>query len=154
MSKEETTENRITYSSAVDLWLIVVGFGPLIYLLYASAAGNAQIGWAGLFVLLLIYAGVGAFLFPMRYTLTKEHLIIQAGLPGQIYKQKIELAKITDVSLSHNPLSAPALSLKRIKIELEGGFWGFTLISPKDRRGFIEDLNRRREALRAERREP
>ena len=48
---------------------------------------------------------------------------------------------ITSVRLSHNPLSAPALSLRRLEIRYGKHAW--VLISPRDRDAFIASLRRR-----------
>ncbi len=51
----------------------------------------------------------------------------------------MKLETITAVELSHNPLSAPALSLDRLKISHTGGL-GMGLISPVDPSRFMQDL--------------
>ena len=44
------------------------------------------------------------------------------------------------VEASRNPLSAPALSLKRVKIQLDRGY---LLLSPVRREAFIAEIQRR-----------
>lgn len=48
-------------------------------------------------------------------------------------------------SLTSNPLASPALSLDRLKIEYGQGHW--IMISPRDREGFLRELESRRSAL-------
>ena len=54
----------------------------------------------------------------------------------------IPLASITALSPSSNIMSAPALSIDRIKVTHTGGWPGFALVSPKDKAGFIEAIRR------------
>ena len=91
--------------------------------------------------LVLVAIGIAAALLvflcaiPCKYTLGEEALTIQSG----ILKYKLGYDIITGAVKSCNPLSAPAWSLKRVKIRITKGF-GFTLVSPKDRDAFIKDL--------------
>lgn len=78
----------------------------------------------------------------IKYVLTSDTLEVHMELG---MKRKIPLASIRKVALSNNPISSPAASLKRIAIHYDR--WGYILISPKNREAFIEELERRREAL-------
>jgi MFS family permease len=151
----ESKPREMTCSSRVDLWLAIVLLGtivgPVVVGIQQLLAGEQE-GWillkVGVFIIILLL-GIG---FPCRYTLTDRELVIRGGVTGAL-EYRIELRKITDVRPSYNPLSAPALSLKRIKIRYEGATGGFMLISPKDRQGFIDELNRRRALLATQDRE-
>jgi len=80
---------------------------------------------------------------PCRYILKDDHLHIQAGF----IQDKVPYDAITEATPTRNPLSAPALSLDRIKIELKGSsFANFKLISPERQEEFIADLMSRVEA--------
>jgi hypothetical protein len=59
----------------------------------------------------------------------------------------VPLAKIRSVKPSWSLLAAPALSLRRVKITFDHGS---CLISPRDREGFIADLEARLKAHRPE----
>ncbi len=149
--RAEKEPEKITYYSTVDWWLALIVFGAVASVLVAGFrelqnGGNEAwilIGSAAFMILVVV-----GICFPCKYILTNRRLIIRSGLAE--FGNEIELKTIQDVSLSFNPLAAPAWSLKRIKIKFEGGPLGFTLISPKDRKGFIEELNRRRDRLREE----
>lgn len=65
-----------------------------------------------------------------------DYLLVQAG----ILKERIKYEDIVSVEKSSDPLSAPAMSLKRVRIDHGKGF---TLVSPKDRDDFISELNTR-----------
>jgi hypothetical protein len=56
-----------------------------------------------------------------------------------IIKRRIPYWEIHQVERSSNPTSAPALSLRRVKI---GYGQSFQLISPRDRDRFIEEITK------------
>jgi hypothetical protein len=128
------------YPSKIDLWLaalligaplFVIGFG--IYLTITSGPS----GMIGIYIGLFMGCVMAALSLPCRYSLTDSALIIQCGL----LKEEIRYEKIKNASLSSNPLSAPALSLSRVKVDLENGF---RLISPINREAFITELENKR----------
>jgi uncharacterized membrane protein YdbT with pleckstrin-like domain len=124
------------YPSKVDWWLgVILGIAPLSCLVIAAAVpGNER--WIALIstaVLLAIYAGR---VFPMRYAITDEHVIVRHGL----VRQKIPLAKITSVRPTRSLLSSPALSLDRLDIKFGEGMFGSALLSPADKQGFLAEL--------------
>ncbi|MDF1659559.1 MAG: PH domain-containing protein, partial [Verrucomicrobiales bacterium] len=55
-------------------------------------------------------------------------------------RYRVPIDRIEAVTPSSNPLSAPAPSLKRVKIQMKDG--KYHLVSPADREGFMEELNR------------
>ena len=129
----------VIYPTAVSWWLwipiytLIIGQG--IFLM------NETSPW---FLVFHIVLAVVIFFWvrSIRYTLSEESLEIHMGLG---MKRKIPLASIRKVALSNNPISSPAASLQRIAIHYDR--WGYILISPKNRHEFIEELERRREAL-------
>ena len=76
------------------------------------------------------------FAFPCYYIIVDCSVKIKCG----IIEEDLPLEKIQLVKKSSSFLSAPALSLKRVKISLDDGF---RLVSPKDRDGFIEILKQK-----------
>lgn len=68
------------------------------------------------------------------YVIAENNLIIRFGP----FKKQIPLDTINSVKKTMNPLSSPALSLKRIEIEY--GQYNTILISPIDRDMFINIL--------------
>src|SRR5258707_12255527 len=74
----------------------------------------------------------------MRYEVTSTDLIVRCGP----FRTIVPLDTIVEVFPTNNPLSAPAPSLDRLRINYRkktGRKW-FTLISPKDKEGFVRDL--------------
>lgn len=78
----------------------------------------------------------GVAVIPCIYTLAADHLLVRSGL----IRQRIPYRAIDDIAPSRNPLSAPALSLDRVRIAAGNDS---TLVSPKDKAGFIKELSRR-----------
>ena len=124
------------YYSKIDWWIaallagsILFCFGMGVYLLcFDRTAALITFGigvGSAVFILLLIV--------PCKYTLFGDHLLVQSGL----IKYIIPYAEIRKIEKSSNPLSSPALSLKRVKITRQKGF---LLVSPTDRDQFIRDL--------------
>jgi len=130
----------VTYPSAVDTWLVAVVIlailGPLAFALLVNDIITLFVS-GGIFLLLLLFG------YPARYILTEDALIIRMGF---LYRKRIAFDQIENLSLSDNPLSGPAWSLKRVEVKLRSGLWGFVLISPKERSMFMDELNRRKES--------
>lgn len=131
------------YVSKVDALLALVLMGAPTIMIAAGVAllertvagGSAQI-LAGVTVgaLIALYA------IPCHYTLSVDALRIRCGL----IDETVPLASIKDVKAERNWWSAPALSIDRIKITTEGGTH---LISPRDKKAFLQDLAARRSSL-------
>lgn len=128
---------KTRYASAVDAWLAAVLVGvPLLILgvgvvafARSPLAGAVQIGLG------LLTAGLmAAFSVPCHYTLEERALTIRCGL----LKETIALGRIRAAEKSRSLWSAPALSLKRVKIVLDDG--RFRLVSPRERDEFITAL--------------
>lgn len=96
--------------------------------------------WAGVAMI-----GVGVLIglalwgcYRIRYELTPSELVVRFGP----FRSSIPLHSIVEVFPTHNPLSAPAPSLDRLRINFRkpNGKVRFTLISPLDREAFLRDL--------------
>ena len=123
------------YYSAVDWWLAALLIAaPLIPLGIGLAHDDLPLLLIGLFTGIVI----ALIAIPCHYTLTTNSLIVRCGL----IKQTLPLEKIHNAEKSCNPLSSPALSLKRVKI-IDANGKLLILISPKDRDTFIADLKSR-----------
>lgn len=127
------------YASAVDSWIVAaLAAAPIVVIALGIAAMRVSLA-AGLFQIgfgVGISALIVALSVPCVYTLTGETLHIRCG----IFKEEIPLSRIRGAEKSGSLWSAPALSVKRVKIRLDDGF---RLISPKDRDGFIAEINAR-----------
>lgn len=137
------------FPSKVDTWLaVILAVAPLISLigLFAPGAFDSLVGIAIAFSGPALFAVIyGLLVFPMRYGITRDQLIVRHG----VVRQRIELAAIREVEPSSSPLSSPALSLDRLAIVTGEGLRGTLLISPRDREGFLALLAERSGLTRA-----
>ncbi len=124
----------VLFKSKVDPWLaillvplpvVLIGAAVSVALSEGFAASLAV--WIGPAVVATIY---GTLLWPIQYEVHSDILVVRFGL----VRKRIALADVRKVSPSRNPLSSPALSLDRIRIDY--GNHGFVLVSPGDRVGF------------------
>ncbi|OYP38183.1 PH domain-containing protein [Rhodopirellula sp. MGV] len=128
---------RVVYSSAVDWWLaVLLMLGPAICVVVTAVALNQGKQQEAL-VCLLTGAGVllitGLLVIPCRYTITGDTLSIRCGL----IMTRVPLSQIKQIEKSGSWLSAPALSLRRVKISTASRFY---LVSPVDRERFMDEL--------------
>jgi membrane protein YdbS with pleckstrin-like domain len=125
------------FPSKVDWWLaVILALGPAFvgYMTIMSLFTDNAVGIAILLgtcaFMAAIYLGV---VFPVRYAIVGDELVIRHGL----FRQRCKLAEIREVRPTHNPLSAPALSLDRLRIQTGEGALKFTLISPREKEEFL-----------------
>ena len=136
------------YRSKKDWWLVaiiavvaVIAALQFVWGIYNLLApnGKAQVGW----IMILVSAVTGAvllgLLYPLYYQITSSDLNIRSGF----LRWRIPLASINEVRPTSNPLSSPALSLDRLRVDYRrDGKTKFILISPEDKAGFMRELAR------------
>lgn len=131
------------HHSKVDLWLIAVtalsvatSTGALLAVFLKGGVPAAVLAGTAL---LLLVAGIGLPLWVLlgtRYELTPERLLIRCGP----FRWTVPLREIRAVTPTRNPLSSPALSLDRLRIDYGRG--SSVMISPRDKDRFLADLAR------------
>jgi membrane protein YdbS with pleckstrin-like domain len=131
------------FPSKVDGWLaVILAIAPLVSLVgfldpsVWESVGMLLVALAGPALFVAIY---GLLVFPMRYGISDDELIIRHG----VVRQRAPLAKIISVEPTRNPLSSPALSLDRLKISTGSRVRDNIMISPADRDGFLALLAER-----------
>ena len=131
----------MTFKSAVDLWLLVIAALVAIISLGVSIRLVLQSSPAGyLRVIGVMAVGIGLplwLLYTTQYLVEDEVLQIQSAP----FKWTIPITSISQVVETSNPLSSPALSLRRFKITY--GESKTVMVSPKDREGFLEAIGQR-----------
>ena len=131
----------MTFKSAVDLWLLVIVALVVIISLGVSVRLVLQRSPAGYLISIwLIAVGIGLplwLIYTTQYFVKDEVLKIQSGP----FKWTIPITSISQVVETSNPLSSPALSLRRLKITY--GESKTVMVSPKDREGFLEAIDQR-----------
>lgn len=134
------------YRSKIDAWLLavlVLAMAASLFVTLTIFSAASPVAW----FLAAVTAGIGIglpswLLLSTRYTLQPLRLVVQSGP----FKWHIEVADITSITPSSNPLSSPALSLDRLRINY--GRSSSLMISPRNKDQFVRDLEaaRRRAA--------
>jgi hypothetical protein len=136
----------VVYRSAVDRWLVVVlGFGILLASTSSAIVLVAGGAAARVIAALVALIGVGLPIWILRstsYTLAGTELLVRSGP----FRRRLAIADIVSITPTTNPLSSPALSLDRLRIDERGG--RSTMISPANRAAFLADLEVRRTTAR------
>ena len=133
------------YRSKVDAWLAAVLVGAFLMTLIGMffvvvLSGAFAVAWWVIVLDLVIWGGVLSLLCPLYYEITPSTLLVRSGW----IRRQIPLACIQRVFPTHNPLSAPALSLDRLQVEYtQGSLPRSVLISPHDTPSFLRDLAER-----------
>lgn len=121
-----------TFHTKVDAWLVVVMALPVLFIGYELII---DFSWFLLLPFAFIIA-IYAVTLPCYYTIENQHLKIRAGI---IIKKDIDIQQISRIVESNGPISSPAMSLKRLRIDFGQG--DYILISPQNRKAFIELLS-------------
>lgn len=134
------------YHSKKDWWLVVIfvivavtialQFIWGIYSLLSSRE-NIQAGWFSIFISVATGAVMLGVTYPLHYQITSSDLNIRSGL----LRWQIPLASVYAVHPTNNPLSSPALSLDRLRVDYrKNGKPRYILISPENKGEFIREL--------------
>ena len=115
-----------------------VGTGLLLFVLISFGIGGYFLVLDWKWVVGLIHFGSLALIlylfFSISYVITGRELLINYG---PFYQKKINITSITHIKETRNPISSPAASLDRLEISYGTGF---ILVSPKNKKGFIEHI--------------
>lgn len=129
----------MTYRSKIDTWLLATFMAIIAICLYliffAFTTAPADQRWL---ILLTALFGVAFPLWIMlstKYILEPGRLVIQSGP----FKWTYNSANVKQVTPTRNPLSSPALSLDRLRIEFIDNH--SVMISPADKEGFLRELD-------------
>ena len=133
-------ESKKVFRSRISVLLI--GFFLLVFILTGIPMINQMI-ISGLCIMCGTLVFIGLLLSGMHYIISGNNLyvkilwIIPFGLFGSV-----KISNIISIERSYNPLSSPAASLKRLRLDLvkEAKFLPFMLISPVREQEFIEEL--------------
>ena len=131
----------MTFKSAVDLWLLVIVALVVIISLGVSirlVLQSSPVGYLRVIGVMAVGIGLPFWLFySTQYVVIDEVLQIQSGP----FKWTIPITSISQVVETSNPLSSPALSLRRLEITY--GERKTVMVSPKDRNGFLKAIGQR-----------
>lgn len=136
------TDEPLVFRSKVDAWLGTILIATPILVVVGVLANAAIQGWPVLlFVLLLAALPVGLpiwLLCSTTYTLASAQLTIRCGP----FSWQVPIKDIRAVQPTRDPLSSPALSLDRLRIDYGRG--KSIMVSPVDRERFLRELEARR----------
>lgn len=121
---------RSRISVLVIIFLLIL-FTPILISMLLDKVYQGIVGLGGIVFLIIISFS------RTRYIISGEELLIKIFF---IPCGKVNIAKITSVERSYNPISSAAASLKRLQINYNNG--RFLLISPIDEPIFIEELKK------------
>jgi hypothetical protein len=133
-----------TFPSKRDSWLTLI----VVFAIVAMASAGVSTLWSpspmGFNILislaLIVGAGFTAWIFfGISYTIAPPDLRITAGP----FRFRVPLDRIIKVYPTRNPLSSPAASLDRLRIDYrtERGRETFVMISPPDKQAFLRVLS-------------
>jgi membrane protein YdbS with pleckstrin-like domain len=129
----------VVYPTKIDTWLAALHvLVPLAFLVigFVDLSHQQANGIRPIFIGVVLGLVMVVISIPCRYTLKEKELFVECG----VLKFTIPYSDITDIYPSSNPLSAPAMSLKRVMIVRRNGF---CLVSPRQRDEFIQELKSR-----------
>lgn len=116
-----------------------IGPGIVLFLVIVLGGVSALmiIGriWVGLAFNLLVAGFVAYVMTGFSYTIDGINLIIKGGFR---WKATIAISTITKIAETNNPISSPAASIDRLAIYYNSR--NAVMISPKDKKSFVEDL--------------
>lgn len=127
------------YKSKIDWWIGLILLGIPVVEMGMIVQGfvlepNPGIGWGGVISLAVTILLYGGAIFPLEYSLEEDGVLVRQGL----IRRTIPYGDIKAVRPTMNPISSPALSLKRIHLD-HGRSWQ-TYISPAEREKFFDEL--------------
>ena len=135
---------RVTYPSKQDAWIVALVFGAGAVLAYVAIEqaffhGLRSSGaWVPMTVAAFYLLVVFGLAYPVSYELTETQLFIRSG---KWIRLTIPVDKIRSVSPTRNPMSAPAWSLDRLRIDYDKqGRSTVALISPANKKRFLDEL--------------
>jgi len=127
------------YRSKVDTWLgVILGGIPVALVFAAWKLIHAPLPGRWIIAIPVLLLGVClpiSILMFTTYRITDKSLRIQSGC----FKWEISIQDISKVEPTTDPISSPALSLDRIRIEY--GQAKSVLISPVNQEEFLRDLH-------------
>ncbi len=133
----------MVFKSKVDIWLAVVlllaAIAPFAAAYLAWQAGASWIAHAAIGVAVLLF--MLSLLTTTTYTVDRQDLLVRSGP----FRWRIALKDISRITPTRSPLSSPALSLDRLRIEYQGGS-KHILVSPADAKGFLAAVEATRNA--------
>lgn len=133
---------RVKFKSNMKVYKSKIGTGIVIFIVIVlglSIYPMIQEGiWEGLLTIVLTAAFIAYVFLQTFYIIDGDILRVKCGF---LMNRSYEISRIIKITETNNPISAPAASLDRLEISLDNG--KSVIVSPKQKSGFIEELQRR-----------
>jgi hypothetical protein len=131
----------VTFRSKVDWWLgaiLLISAAASAIAVVITAIANSPLVALAVSPLLLLSVGLPVWLLlATRYTFNGADLDVRCGP----FSWRVPLREVRAVTATRDPLSSPALSLDRLRIDF--GRTNSIMISPEDKEGFLRELRKR-----------
>ncbi|CDQ20281.1 PH domain-containing protein [Halobacillus karajensis] len=132
------------FPSEKDFWFYVLTWGPILFILFIYLYGGEPIGFQlisyrdplGYVITALLLLFLLWVWFDTGYKIENGHIKIYSGP----FRKKIKISKITKVNTTKSLSSAP--SWTRNKLEILYGHYDFINLSPRNKREFIQALQK------------
>jgi hypothetical protein len=135
-----STEAVQWYRSKVDWWVGLILLIPPAASIFTCVAlaldGQMSALPVGVVAVVFVAALYLGLVFPLRYGVGDDELLVRFGM----VTKRVPLADISEVCPTRNPLSSPALSLDRLRVQFGPGFFNSVMISPAERDRFLDEL--------------
>lgn len=130
---------RKRFKSKIDRWLLfllvsIMVFEIVVMSIAAMQAGDPRAAVGLVTTALLIVALIGSLLIGTHYTVDGNTLRVVSGP----FRWKVPIDQIQSVEATRSPLSSPALSLDRLRIDYGGR--RRIMVSPADKAGFLRAI--------------
>ena len=123
---------KIVYRAKISPELLipvsVIMLGMAVLMIYENA-------WLGLLIIVLTSVFAAHLFLTTYYEIENDSLRIKCGF---LYDKTIDIGSIRSVSKTRNPLSSPATSIDRLEVKY--GQYDSVLISPKEKKAFVDHL--------------
>jgi hypothetical protein len=118
--------SKISYGLLFSILAVLIGSSlPMIF----------KPVWTGILIMLAVLVFIGHLYVNTYYTIDGNSLIVKSGL---VVHKKIDINSIKTIKETNTIFSAPALSFDRLEVKW-GDYTGI-VISPMDKKGFIEHM--------------
>jgi Bacterial PH domain len=128
----------MTFRSKIDAWLALVlgtALAAILFAAYSTATRAAGPEWIQ--SIIMVSVGLGLILWPLvstNYSVGADNLLIRSGP----FRWQVPLSTITKITPTRSPISSPALSLDRLRIDY--GVGKVVLVSPLNQQAFIKAI--------------
>lgn len=127
-----------TFKSKIDIWivvLLVISIAVPLVMLILYGSNSKELGSGAVLMIFALVIALPLWLFTStKYVVNDDSLRIQSGP----FRWNIPVKDITSVSETRNPISSPALSLDRLKLQYGEG--KSILVSPREKFEFLEAI--------------